>query len=257
MIFEADVRLEAVTELKAWYDTDLGQQMLAQERRMIERALLSVQGERLIQVTLDGRSWFCESAKTHHSVLVAPKIELGMEPRTLIATPEELPVQTAVMDVMVLHHVHEFSSDPHQVLREAARVLRPGGHMILLGFNPWSLFGVHSQCLRSRSAPWNGQFLSPHRLGDWFKLLQLSSLNVSASDYQYPLENTQWRRRLKGLSGLGKLLPFKSGNLFLMMARKDVAGMTPLQPQWNRRLIRKLQVIESKATRTGAGRNQS
>ena len=257
MIFEADSKLEAVAQLKAWYDTDLGQHTREHEQRMIERALLNVQGERLLQVTLDGRSWFCDSARVHHGVLVAPKIELGMKQRSLIATPEELPVQSAVIDVLVLHHVHEYSVDPHQVLREAARVLRPGGHMILLGFNPWSMFGVHSRLLRQDSAPWNGHFLSPHRLGDWFKLLQLSSLTLTSSDYHYPLENRVWRRRLSKVSALVKLLPFKTGNLFLMTARKDVAGMTPLQPEWNRRLLRKLQVIESKATRAGARRNQS
>ncbi len=249
--------LNAVSELQAWYDTDLGQQFLAQERQMIERALLSVQGSRLLQVTLDGRQWLCDTARAQHAVLVAPRVELGMEERTLIATPEELPVQSAVIDILVLHHAHEFSSDPHQVIREAARILRPGGHLIMLGFNPTSWLGLHSQFKRKQGAPWCAQFISQHRLGDWFKLLQLSSLGGDSKEFNYPLESNQWRQRIRPVANVIKALPVKSGNLFTLTARKDVAGLTPLQPQWNRRLLGKLQVIESKATSAGVRRNKS
>ena len=47
---------------------------------------------------------------------------------------EELPLEHNSCDVVVLHHALDFAQSPHQVLREAARILRPGGHLILLGF---------------------------------------------------------------------------------------------------------------------------
>jgi len=246
-----------ISQLKHWYDTPLGLMMLEQERHLINEALADVQGNRLLQISLDGRRWFCEHARAKHGVLLAPQIELGMEPNTLVADAEELPVQSAVIDILVLHHAFEFSEDPHQVLREAARVLRPGGTLILLAFNPFSLLGLHSM-LRGRDvAPFSARMLAPGRLHDWFRLLQLMPLFSRSAGYDYPLENRSWRRRLGWLGALLRMLPGQSGNLVLMTARKDVAGMTPLRPEWNRRLLGGLQVIESKAGRSGIRRNQS
>lgn len=251
-----DIRNQ-ISQLKHWHDTALGQQMLEQERQMIDRALAEVQGNRLLQVSLDGRRWFCEHARAKHGVLLAPQVELGMESNTLIATPEELPVQSAVIDILVLHHALEFSDDPHQVLREAARVLRPGGTLILLTFNPNSLMGLHSLFKGREVAPFSSQMLASGRLHDWFRLLQLTSLKTRSKGYDYPFEKEKWRRRMRWLGSLVRLLPGHSGNLLLMTARKDVAGMTPLRPEWNRRLLGGLQVIESNARTSGIRRNQT
>lgn len=246
-----------ISQLKHWYDTPLGQKILDQERQLINDALVEVQGNRLLQVSLDGRRWFCEHARAKHGVLLAPQIELGMEPNTLVASAEELPVQSAVIDILVLHHAFEFSEDPHQVIREAARVLRPGGTLILLAFNPFSLLGLHSLFRGRDVAPFSARMLATGRLHDWFRLLQLVPLVSRSAGYDYPLENKPWRRRLKWLGAIVRMFPGQSGNLVLMMARKDVAGMTPLRPEWNRRLLGGLQVIESKAGRSGIRRNQS
>jgi len=246
-----------ISQLKHWYDSPLGQQMLDQERELIDRALSEVQGNRLLQVSLDGRRWFCEHARAKHGVLLAPQVELGMESNTLVARPEDLPVQSAVIDILVMHHAFEFSADPHQVLREAARVLRPGGTLILLAFNPVSLMGMHSLLRGREQAPFSARMLGSGRLADWFRLLQLSPLKTRSRGYDYPLENPRWRRRLRWLGALLRMLPGQNGNLILLTARKDVAGMTPLRPEWNRRLLGGLQVIESKAGTSGIRRNQT
>ena len=44
-----------------------------------------------------------------------------------LSDPCALPVHTGVVDLVVLPHVLEFSSNPHQVLREVSRILMPEG----------------------------------------------------------------------------------------------------------------------------------
>lgn len=59
-----------------------------------------------------------------------------------IAQPEELPFETQSLDLVALPHVLESTADPHQVLREVDRVLRPEGRLIVSGLNPVSLWGA-------------------------------------------------------------------------------------------------------------------
>ena len=46
------------------------------------------------------------------------------------------------LDLIVLPHALEFTDDPHLMLREAYRVIRPEGQIVIAGFNPFSLFGA-------------------------------------------------------------------------------------------------------------------
>ena len=56
-----------------------------------------------------------------------------------------LPIDSHAVDVVILPHVIEFESRPHEALREASRVLVPEGHLVVLGFNP-SVSSVCGRC---------------------------------------------------------------------------------------------------------------
>jgi SAM-dependent methyltransferase len=86
---------------------------------------------------------------------------------------DALPLPSDTIDVVVLHHALDFSDRPHAVLAEAARVLRPGGRLILVGFNPYSRFGV-TKWLASpwcEASVWRHNSLRRARLKDWLALL--------------------------------------------------------------------------------------
>ena len=95
-----------------------------------------------------------------------------------LATPcldgqlEALPFAKHQFDGLVLHHALESAADPRAGLREAARVLAPGGRIVIVGFNPVSLLG-----LRWGYAKWrpdllsDRQLINPIRLFDWLELL--------------------------------------------------------------------------------------
>jgi len=92
---------------------------------------------------------------------------------SLLAHSDELPLESDSIDTLIAHHSLEFSSNPHQVLREMQRVLAPQGHMLIVGFNPYSLLGVGASLRRmARNPLWRQQHpVSRHRLTDWLHLL--------------------------------------------------------------------------------------
>ncbi len=107
----------------------------------------------------------------HHAVRVSVN---GARPNLSGAAAQfdmhDWPFQNDSLDYIVLPHVLEFSSDPHAVLREAARCLRPGASMALTAFNPHSVLGWqagHTE-LGSRE-----HWVSRRRLIDWMSLLDL------------------------------------------------------------------------------------
>lgn len=156
------------------------------------------------------------------------------------AIPEALPFDSRCIDLVVLPHTLDFSADPHQVLREVERVLVPEGHMVILGFNPISLWGLRRLFTpRSRrTGPWSAQFISLRRMKDWLALMHFEITGGSMMYYRPPLSNPGVLDRLFVLDRLGdRWWPMMAG-VYLLVAKKRVAGMTPIRPQWRFQLVK-------------------
>ncbi len=68
------------------------------------------------------------------------------------------------IDVVLLHHLLDYVDSPQDVLREAARVVLPMGHLVIVGFHPVSSWGLWRQVARFRGrAPWTGRFIRAGR----------------------------------------------------------------------------------------------
>ena len=80
----------------------------------------------------------------------------------LIADPAFLPLQAESFSTVLLPHVLEGNPLPHQVLREAHRVLMHEGYIVITGFNPLSLLGL--QNLIYRKAVFNGRYYTVRRV---------------------------------------------------------------------------------------------
>lgn len=223
-------------ELADWFQSSLGQAVFAAEEALLADILPQLFGYHLAQIGCLAHLDLLKHSPIPHKIHLSPRMQLGLDAHAVVARPEELPLQSQALDAVLLHHALDFSDDPHQVLREAARVLRPGGHLLILGFNPLSFWGV-CRWRRREQAPWNARALSHHRLHDWLRLLELTELKSETAFYLPLLASESWRTRLNFLESwtANSLLP--SGAVLLVWARKDVGGMTPLKPAWKTRKL--------------------
>ncbi len=57
----------------------------------------------------------------------------------------QLPLPDAAFDIAVMHQVLHFVEDPADALAEAARVLRPGGRLLIADFAPHGLDGLRAE----------------------------------------------------------------------------------------------------------------
>lgn len=148
---------------------------------------------------------------------------------------EELPIATQSIDLLVLPHCLEYAQDPHQVLREAERVLRPEGRLVISGFNPWSLWGARHRLGRDDWLPESGRLISLARLKDWLKLLSFELDRGYFGCYAPPLSTQKWLQRYAFMEKAGDRWWPVGGAVYIVSAVKRVPGMRLLGPAWKKR----------------------
>jgi SAM-dependent methyltransferase len=121
--------------LQTWFESELGQYVLAREQAWFDAVSVDLFGFNAMQVGHCGVDGLRANRMPHR---FCGGLELG----ELRCQPEQLPIASQSLDLVALPHLLEFSAHPHQVLREAERVLRPEGRLLIAGFNPLSLWGL-------------------------------------------------------------------------------------------------------------------
>lgn len=204
---------------------------MARENRAVEIALQQVFGYNLLHVGIGESS--VSSCPVDHHVLLKPHLpELPVQ-GGLCAQAEYLPFIQNSLDVVVLQHALDFSSSPHRVLREASRVLMPKGELIVTGFNPWSLWGFRRLLpLYQSNVPWMANFISQGRIKDWLTLLDFNIESISCMAYGLPVKTFYPYAGFKHLDDLLSESQCPGGAIYVIKAKKQYAGMTPIKPVW-------------------------
>jgi SAM-dependent methyltransferase len=233
--------------LHDWFQTPLGQYLLEKERAYLDDVTPDIFGFHALQLGLPGVDLLRESRIAHRM-----RIAEGGEP-DLYARGHELPLATQSIDLALLPHVLEFAEEPHAILREIDRVLMPEGRLVIVGFNPWSLWGLRSALGFSRDEfPWKGHFLSLLRVKDWLALL---GFDVSAGrliGYAPPFNNERVRRRFGFMDPAGDRWWAVGGAVYMLQAIKRVRGMRLLTPAWQEQAAREKALVGA-AKRDGHG----
>jgi SAM-dependent methyltransferase len=233
--------------LQDWLATPLGQYLLEKEQAYLDDVTPDIFGFHALQLGMPTVDLLRES-RIAHRVRIA---EAGTP--DLYAKCHELPFATQSIDLVVLPHVLEFAAKPHEILREVDRVMMPEGRLVILGFNPWSLWGLRSAVGFSREAfPWNGRFVSLLRVKDWLSLL---GFDVSAGRlvaYAPPFDNARLLRRFGFMEPAGDRWWAVGGAVYMLQAIKRVRGMRLLTPAWLEEKAAREKAMVAAAKRQGA-----
>ena len=201
--------------------------MLGWERGQFDSAVEDVFGFTAAQVDLPGVDFLRQNR-------IQFRFTLALEPgAALTADPMQLPLASNSVDLLVLPHVLEFHTEPFQVLREAERVLRPEGQVVISGFNKYSLWGLRRLFTRrSAGSPWDAKFIGLLRLTGWMRLLGLELNGGKLGCYAPPFRSGQWLARFAFMEKAGaRWWPFRGG-VYVLRAVKRVRGMRLVTPAW-------------------------
>jgi SAM-dependent methyltransferase len=219
--------------LAEWFATPLGQYLRAREQAWFDDTLADIFGFHALQIGLPEYP-FLQGSR------IAMRLTVDLEePAQVLADPHWLPFAENSMDLIVLPHVLEFTDEPHQLLREVYRVLRPEGQVVVAGFNPFSLFGVKRYFGREQTMPWTGNFIALYRLKDWLSLLGFEVSGGKLDAYIPPHSQEKWLRRLGFFEKAGDRWWPIAGGVYFLRATKRLLGMRVITPQWTRRVRKK------------------
>jgi len=215
-----------------WQQQPLGQSLIAHEKNLLSPLLERKLGVQLLQLSIAGCEPLFEKSsipnQTFAQISSANNNQQTQTNCNLLLEPCYLPIANDSQDVVILHHILEYTQNPHQVLREAYRTLTSGGQLLVMVFNPFSLMGIRKTLSPGNRAPWSGRYHSWVRLNDWLKLL---GFNVEATHYCFfraPLSGTQGDGSNSKTEQLGRKYNCFFGSTYAIVARKQTVGMTPL-----------------------------
>ena len=248
-------------EVRDWFKSPLGQCVLATEERVLEQLLPGYFGYHLFQISPQERALYGSSVIQHKVKITAACAELDNPARQASATAdamatraEQLPFSEDSLDVVLLHHMLEFADSPQNLLREAARVALPMGQLVIVGFNPLSLWGMYKPIGKlRRKLPWTGRFVPPGQLMDWLTLL---NFKIDRAQYcLYGLPTLRSSQDLPAYShGLSRNANWPFGGAYVIVARKQTGSMIKMKPVWqDRSAFGKLSVVPPARPATGRG----
>jgi SAM-dependent methyltransferase len=235
----------AIIDLAPWLRTPAGRYLLAWEQEHLDRAVVDLFGFHALQLGLPEldalranrmpHRWVCGDGVARTAL---PDEELAVKPAAIAVHAEfdALPFDSNSLDLVVLPHALELARDPHEALREVDRVLRPEGRVVIVGFNPASLWGLRQRIGRMRRGlgfgrrralflPKNGEFIGYRRMRDWLRLLSFQVEAGRFGCYRPPVTSDRWLARFDWAERWGDRWWPVFGAVYALTAVKRVRGM--------------------------------
>lgn len=224
---DSDMLADLVSQ---WFQSPQGAEVLKAEKSAVLPIVERLFGYHILQVGHSAEHSLIADSPVGHKIIFAPSYRPGSN--NAVASNEELPLATDSIDVVVLHHALDFSDDSHRLLREVTRVLRPGGQMLIIGFNPYGYWGFWKLFKRKINIPWRGRFISRRRLSDWLKLLDLQIDSVAYGLHFPPMNILGSLKHAQKMERLGSKIRSPLGGAYFILCVNQVIPVTPILQRW-------------------------
>ncbi len=233
----ANNNAKAIREkLSSWLASPLGRRVIQLEQEQLEEVLPNLFGYHILQYGYPATTNFLSASKiVDKTILFLDNTEIDSNLKAIYTSAEELPIATDCIDVVVLPHILEYSKDAHKLLREMERVMIGDGHIVIIGINPLSFWGLwHLFLCWWDKMPWSGRLISLHRLKDWLSLLNFEVKKTTHFFFSPPLKNEKLLKKCLPLERLGRYCwPF-FGGLYIVVAQKRTIPLNPIKMSWQK-----------------------
>lgn len=215
------------TDYRRWLRSCSAERLFSLQTAWLQELLVQFSGDHLMFQGLDPETDLLSSSPMKHIFRMALPWQEGITTNAWM-TSTDWPLPDQCIDMVVMQHSLDFTRRPHQMIREAARTLAPGGYIVIIGFNPWSWWGGAQKMMPfSTNMPWVANSVSMKRLTDWLLLLDFTIQSKNTLGHLWPITLLPERVSHRIDSVLAGVLGM--GNCYTVIAQKRIAGVTNIQ----------------------------
>ena len=131
--------------LTDWYATAQGQALLEAEAVAFEKILMNISPDDCLQIGGVPSSLFLPAKNLNSSMNCSISSEGLIDMPSCNPSERSITLQASSIDLIVLPHTLDRLEDYQVLLAQAYALLRPGGDLLILQFNPLSLLSIASQ----------------------------------------------------------------------------------------------------------------
>ena len=163
--------------------------------------------------------------------------------KNIIFDASSIPLSEESVDLIICPHFIEQGYNKG-MFDELFRTIIPGGHLIIISFNPFSFAGIRNFFSFSTQFPWNSKFVSMSLVQHELKESGFSICEAQISNYQliFSDDNYSFSKKLEDIGS--RWLPL-FGNLYFIVAQKKVISLTPIKPKWKN--VKKTTVLQEES----------
>jgi SAM-dependent methyltransferase len=229
-----------------------------QPTELISRWYTTPMGARMAEDLAQCLGHLADDAFGYHAVMVGAVLpcepRLRIRARTQVAATREelaetplmavqadfdyLPIETESADLVIALHVLESTREPHDIMRELDRIIRPEGRVLIVGVNPvslWNLKKIGQQTWQGKdklaqSGYLAGQHRAAWRVVDWLRLLGYDVQSVEHLGGLCPTTRPRFYDKMRSLRTISsKWLWFMQG-FYVIDAVRRVSTPTAIRP---------------------------
>lgn len=209
-------------QMDDWY-RDCGQALLDAERLVLSEWVCDSKGDILLQVGGPNDYPLIQDPQFESYCRLSPERKQHFRGPSLACDWHDLPFLPNTIDGVIVAHALELAREPQLLIDEIYRVLVGEGYIMILSFNPWSLYGIKKLMSFGQDQwPWRGSFYSPGRIKAWlmhagFKLVDYKSIYFRPACRRAScLSSVRW------LEPAGQLLWPYFGAVNLIVGKKEM-----------------------------------
>jgi SAM-dependent methyltransferase len=214
-------------QMDFWYRSALGAGLLEAEQAELDLCLPQYFGRHLLQIGGPSEVFLFEKSPISHKARLTPEYLSVFRGPTIQANLKQLPLLPESIDLVLMPHVLEFHTAPQDVIQQIYQALLPEGCVFILGFNPYSLWGIRRYLGQQKVLPWRGHFWSPARVRHWLEGAGFMIEEQRSLCFRPPLGSRALQKKTLVLEAMGRLFWPNCGGAYLIVGKKMTPSLLP------------------------------
>ncbi|MCB1827305.1 MAG: methyltransferase domain-containing protein [Coxiellaceae bacterium] len=212
-------------KMDQWVCLSHGQYVLDVERQVLDGVLPQFFGYHIVQLGGPTQSQYMDASLIRHKVRFSLDGDHSFPGDNVQVERYDLPLKPESVDVMLLPHVLEYSAEPERILHQCYQHMVADGTIIILGFNPFSLWGMAKLLKRQDRVYRRAQFIAPYKVRRSLHHAGFDVVSFNSMCFRLPVASKRVFESTQFLEPLGRFILPSAGGIYMIIAKKKVVPM--------------------------------